>query len=121
LTADVSALALETTAQNILTDTDALDTLLKAGGAGDAAAIKTAAERLTAVRAAILTDWIDGGRLDTILDAINTAAARLTAERAQVLTDWINDGRLDLILDAAAASAQGSVEVDIEGDNITIE
>lgn len=75
--------------------------------------------RLTAARAAILTDWIDAGRLDAILDAIKavtdnlpdsgalttigTDTARLTAVRAAVLTDWINDGRLDLLLDAIKA------------------
>ena len=63
------------------------------------------AARLTAERAAVLTDWIDAGRLDAILDTIATDAARLTAERAAVLTDWINDGRLDVILDTIAADA----------------
>jgi hypothetical protein len=40
-----------------------------AGGL-DLDAMNTAAVRLTAVRAAVLTDWIDGGRLDNLLDAI---------------------------------------------------
>ncbi len=39
-------------------------------GGLDMDALNTAAVRLTAVRAAVLTDWIDGGRLDLILDAI---------------------------------------------------
>lgn len=40
-----------------------------AGGL-DIDAMNTAAIRLTAVRAAILTDWINDGRLDAILDAV---------------------------------------------------
>jgi len=58
----------------------------------------------TAPRAGALTDLIDGGRLDLLIDAIKTAAERLTAARAAVLTDWINDGRLDVILDAILAN-----------------
>jgi len=66
-----------------------------AGGL-DLDAMNTAAVRLTAVRAAVLTDLIDGGRLDLILDAINVIAA-----------DWTDAGRLDLILDTAAAGGGG--------------
>ena len=55
---------------------------------------------ITVARMGVLTDWIDGGRLDLILDAVDTNAARLTAVRAAVLTDLIDGGRLDLILDA---------------------
>lgn len=73
---------------------------------------------VTAARMGALTDLIDGGRLDLLIDAIlldtgttlenrqvtiATDAARLTAARAAVLTDWINGGRLDLILDIIAA------------------
>ena len=35
-------------------------------------------DEITAVRMAVLTDWIDAGRLDTILDAIPTTAMRGT-------------------------------------------
>ena len=78
-----------------------------------------ATNEVTAARMAALTDWINGGRLDLLLDAIKavtdllpdggaltaigTDTARLTAVRAAVLTDWINGGRLDLILDIIAA------------------
>lgn len=48
-----------------------------AGGL-DLDAMNTAAVRLTAVRAAVLTDWIDAGRLDLLLDAIPTTAMRGT-------------------------------------------
>lgn len=80
-----------------------------------------ATNEVTAVRMAALTDWINGGRLDLLLDAIKavtdllpdagaltaigTDTARLTAVRAAVLTDWINGGRLDLLLDAIPTTA----------------
>ena len=82
------------------------------------------ASEVTAARMATLTDWIDGGRLDLLLDAIPTTAMRgtdgasthgdpdptgliagLTAARMQVLTDWIDGGRLDLLLDAIPTTA----------------
>ena len=56
---------------------------------------------LTTARMGALTDWIDGGRLDLILDAINTAAARLTLARGNAL-DLI--GPMDVAL-AALPSA----------------
>lgn len=40
--------------------------------------MNAAAVRLTAVRAAVLTDWINDGRLDLLLDAIPTTAMRGT-------------------------------------------
>ena len=49
---------------------------------------------ITEVRMATLTDWINGGRLDLILDAINVIA-----------TDWTDGGRLDLLLDLVATTA----------------
>ncbi len=60
---------------------------------------------ITAARMGALTDWINAGRLDAILDTIATDAARVTAARAQVLDDWINAGRLDLLLDAIPTTA----------------
>jgi hypothetical protein len=64
---------------------------------------------------AVLTDWINGGRLDLLLDAIPTTAMRgtdnaalaslVTSARMNVLTDWINGGRLDILLDAIPTTA----------------
>ena len=67
----------------------------------------------------VLNDWVNGQRLDLLIDAIKavtdllpdggalttigTDTARLTAARAQVLTDWIDAGRLDLLLDGVKA------------------
>ena len=69
----------------------------------------------TEVRLATLTDWINGGRLDLLLDAIPTTAMRgtdsaalasvCTEVRLATLTDWINGGRLDLLLDAIPTTA----------------
>lgn len=80
-----------------------------------------ATNEVTAARMGALTDWINGGRLDLLVDAIKavtdllpdagalstigTDTARLTAVRAAVLTDWIDGGRLDLLLDAIPTTA----------------
>ncbi|KKK65246.1 hypothetical protein LCGC14_2976080, partial [marine sediment metagenome] len=74
-----------------------------------------ATNEVTAARMATLTDWINGGRLDLLLDAIPTTAMRgtdsaalaseVTAARMATLTDWINGGRLDLLLDAIPTTA----------------
>ena len=82
-----------------------------------------ATNEVTAARMGALTDWINGGRLDLLLDAIKavtdllpnagalttigTDTARLTAARAQIIDDWVNGGRLDLILDIVAADVAG--------------
>lgn len=47
--------------------------------------IGTDTARLTAVRAAVLTDWIDAGRLDAILDGIKVVTDALTAAAAAKL------------------------------------
>ena len=64
------------------------------------------------------TDWVNGGRLDLILDIIaadtttdipaliGTAQGNITsilADTGELQTDWVNGGRLDLILDIIAA------------------
>ena len=46
--------------------------------AGALTTIDTNAARLTAARAQVLSDWIDGGRLDLLIDAIPTTAMRGT-------------------------------------------
>ena len=52
--------------------------------AGALTTIAADAARLTAERAAVLTDWIDGERLDLLLDAIPTAA-QVNAEMVDVM------------------------------------
>ena len=58
-------------------------------GALDLDALNTAAVRLTAARAQVIDDWINGGRLDLLLDAIPTTAMRGTdsAALASVCTE----------------------------------
>ena len=76
-------------------------------------------DEMTPVRMAALTDWIDGGRLDLLLDAtkavtdaipeagamttIAADSARLTAARATAISDLIDGGRLDLLIDGIKA------------------
>jgi len=59
--------------------------------------INTNAARLTAVRAAVLTDLIDGGRLDLLIDAIPTTAMRGTDIAATEAKQDIIDGIVDNI------------------------
>jgi hypothetical protein len=77
---------------------------------------------VTAARMGALTDWINGGRLDLILDIIaadtttdipaliatlqafvDTEVAAILVDTNELQTDWANGGRLDLILDARAS------------------
>ncbi|MCK5225158.1 MAG: hypothetical protein KAQ89_00415 [Planctomycetes bacterium] len=66
------------------------------------------------------TDWVNGGRLDLILDiiaadtttdipaTISTVQGNVTdilADTNELQGDWVNGGRLDLILDACALEA----------------
>lgn len=55
-----------------------------------------ATNEITAARMGALTDWINGGRLDLILDDI-------LADTNELQTDWANGGRLDLLIDAIKA------------------
>jgi hypothetical protein len=97
LTADVSALALETTAQNILTDTDALDTLLKAGGAGDAAAILADTGTTLPALLATISGYVDclpatlDGSTFTALPAVALTAAAQTALVAAIEAEIADD------------------------------
>ena len=60
---------------------------------------------ITVARMGALTDWINGGRLDNILDAIQ-------ADTNELQVDWTNGGRLDLILDSIKVDT-GSLETDV--------
>jgi hypothetical protein len=80
--------------------------------AGALTTIGTDTARLTAARAAVLTDWIDGGRLDLLLDAIPTTAMRGTDNAATAVNlatvDTVVDGIkavTDLLPDAGALSS----------------
>jgi hypothetical protein len=71
--AAISDAALATAANLVTVDTvvDAIKTITdNLPNSGALTTIGTDTARLTAVRAAVLTDWINGGRLDVIMDAI---------------------------------------------------
>lgn len=63
---------------------------------------------VTAARMGALTDWIDGGRLDLILDAI-------LADTNELQGDWVNAGRLDVLIDAIKAKTD-SLTFTVAGD-----
>lgn len=79
-------------------------------GAQDFDAMNTAAIRLTAVRAAVLTDWINGGRLDAILDltALEATVAALNDISATDVSDELDTAlgidTLAELLDAVPAA-----------------
>lgn len=69
-----------------------------AGGL-DLDALNAAAVRLTAARAQVIDDWLNGGRLDLILDAAATAAALATS-----------DGKLDTLVARLTAARAGYLD-----------
>ncbi len=93
ISADIAAVKAETS--TIVTDTNEIQGKLptnKFMGSSDGAdddgtlnTIATDAARLTAARAGALTDWINGGRLDLLIDAIKVITDALTAAGAAKL------------------------------------
>lgn len=87
-----------------------------AGGLDLDAQIGTDINAILADTNELQTDWVNGGRLDLILDArasqasvdtiddfLDTEVAAVLADTNELQTDWANGGRLDLILDARAS------------------
>jgi hypothetical protein len=115
-----SAMESSPTADSIMQRIKAIDVLTEASGGGDLATIKAVTDvlpnsgaltdigtdtaRLTAVRAAILTDWINDGRLDLLLDAIPTTAMRGT-DSAGVNAEVVDVLRTDTVSELAAVPA----------------
>ncbi len=83
----------------------------------DMDALNTAALRLTVARAAILTDWINDGRLDLLLDAVATAAALAThdskLDAAQADLDNPAQYRAD-VSGLATAAALAAAQADLD-------
>lgn len=121
-------------------DAAAVKTAIEAGGShltlikavtdnlpdsGALTTIGTDAARLTAVRAAVLTDWIDAGRLDVLLDAIPTTAMRGTDNAATASALSTHDGKLDtadtvvdaikVVTDALTAAAAAKLALSAAG------
>ncbi len=79
----------------------ALSAVVTAGSVG-----KLIKDEITAARMAVLTDWIDGGRLDLLLDAVNTTTPPTVG---QIQTELEEDGAslLDTIRDDLANGTDG--------------
>jgi len=88
---------------------DALKLAPSAGSpaAGSAMAIVT---DVVADTNELQTDFADGGRLDTILDAV-------VADTNDLQTDWADGGRLDALLDLASAMNPTAAQIREEMDN----
>lgn len=133
-----------TTLQNMLnTINDFIDTEVNAikivtdnlPDSGALTTIAADAARLTAARAAVLTDWINGGRLDLLLDAASaptveqvraemdsnsTQLAAIVADTNELQADWANAGRLDTILDGIAGGGN-TYDITTKGEDIETE
>ena len=72
------------------------DSYALANGASGFVAIKGDTAAILVDTNELQTDWVNGGRLDLIVDAI-------LADTNELQTDWVNGGRLDLIIDAILA------------------
>jgi hypothetical protein len=98
----------------ILEDTGTtLDDLIDTEVASVLAAVDTEVAAILADTNELQTDWVNGGRLDLILDArasqtsvdtiddfLDTEVAAILADTNELQTDWVNGGRLDLLIDA---------------------
>lgn len=132
---------LQTAVASIATDavtadalkTDAVTKIQSGLSTHSAADVKTAIEAagssiasILADTAALQTDWVDGGRLDLLIDAIKAKTdtyvvppttseiktaleiaggtlSLILADTGELQTDWVNGGRLDLLIDAIKA------------------
>ena len=75
--------------------------------------ISTDTARLTAERAAVLTDWIDGGRLDLLLDAVKAKTDNLPASPAAVGSEMtLADGAITAAKIAADAITAAKIATD---------
>ena len=115
--APANAVSLAEVIRAIHVDTNAIQGKLPANkfmGSSDGAdddgninTILTDAGRLTAVRAAVLTDWINGGRLDLLLDAIKVVTDALTSAVATKMA--VSGGTI--INGSAAAGTLSTTEI----------
>ena len=104
----------------------AIDALTKASGSGDLAAIKTATDRVTAARMGALTDWINGGRLDLLLDAIPTTGGgdATLANQTLLLEDLVDIKGTGFVKDTNSlvdVTGAAATHVQVGGQDITIE
>ncbi|KKM25427.1 hypothetical protein LCGC14_1595060, partial [marine sediment metagenome] len=86
-----SAMAASPTADSLMERIQAIDVLTEASGGGDLAANLTNTARLTAVRAAVLTDWIDAGRLDDY-DVLYVTDPCIKQTAAAKIEHWVRAG-----------------------------
>lgn len=65
------------------------------------------------------TDWVNGGRLDALIDSIKAETATILADTNELQTDLTNGGRLDLLIDAIKLAADNALKADTSYDITT--
>jgi len=132
------------TADYTATEKAAIDLLDDAAGGlvdihTDVAAVKAETVLIVADTGELQTDWVNGGRLDLLIDAIkaktDTIVVGATQASVDVIdgivdsilvdtnelqVDWVNGGRLDTILDARASQTSVNT-IDTVVDSILVD
>lgn len=95
----------------------------------EVAAIKTVVDTILVDTNELQTDWVNGGRLDLLLDSVitkidavddflDTEVAAILADTNELQVDWTNGGRLDLLIDSIISKVD---VVDGIVDNILVD
>lgn len=72
----------------------------------DLPAVKTDTAAILTDTSELQTDWVNGGRLDLLIDSI-------LGDSNELQTDWLNGGRLDLLLDSVITNV-GAVDTVVD-------
>jgi len=80
---------------------------------------QTSIDLILADTGELQAEWVNAGRLDTILDTCAASAADAAALALEVQTDWANGGRLDTLLDTVVAQTVAATVADAVLDEVT--